>query len=93
MTPYCKSISFDIYYYVLLNILFVVLYILLQEFKNLYLFLVSGYAYDSDCIYVNGTGEDEYEFYIQLNRCGTLGGSDHHKKRNTNAKNRDPTVN
>ena len=51
-----------------------------------------GYAYDSDCIYVNGTGEDEYEFYIQLNRCGTLGGSDHHKKRNANTKNRDPTV-
>ena len=54
---------------------------------------ITGYAYDSDCIYVNGTGEDEYEFYIQLNRCGTLGGSDHHKKRNANTKNRDPTVN
>ena len=55
--------------------------------------MFSGYAYDSDCIYVNGTGEDEYEFYIQLNRCGTLGGSDHHKKRNANhEKNRDPTV-
>ena len=52
------------------------------------MFLFLGYAYDSDCIYVNGTGEDEYEFYIQLNRCGTLGGSDHHKKRNANAKNR-----
>ncbi len=57
------------------------------------LFYISGYAYDSDCIYVNGTGEDEYEFYIQLNRCGTLGGSDHNKKRNVHTKNRDPTVN
>ena len=53
----------------------------------------TGYAYDNDCIYINGTGEDEYEFYIQLNRCGTLGGSDHNKKRNAPGyKNRDPTV-
>lgn len=33
----------------------------------------SGYSYDPDCIYINGTGRDYYEFYIQLNRCGTLG--------------------
>ncbi|XP_037946841.1 uncharacterized protein LOC119678842 [Teleopsis dalmanni] len=33
----------------------------------------AGYAYDPDCMYVNGTGRDYYEFYIQLNRCGTLG--------------------
>ncbi|GLH10304.1 Uncharacterized protein GBIM_15237, partial [Gryllus bimaculatus] len=33
----------------------------------------SGYAYDPDCVYVNGSGRDYYEFYIQLNRCGTLG--------------------
>ena len=53
----------------------------------------SGYSYDNDCIYINGTGEDEYEFYIQLNRCGTLGGSDHNKKRNAPGyKNTDPTV-
>ena len=50
-----------------------------------------GYSYDSDCIYVNGTGASEYEFYIQLNRCGTLGGSDHQKKRDV-AKNSEPTV-
>ena len=63
------------------------------KYHNLMPWIFSGYAYDSDCIYVNGTGEDEYEFYIQLNRCGTLGGSDHHKKRNANhEKNRDPTV-
>ena len=51
-----------------------------------------GYSYDSDCIYINGTGVDEYEFFIQLNRCGTLGGSDHNKKRDANVKNTDPTV-
>lgn len=36
-------------------------------------FFFIGYAYDSDCMYVNGSGRDYYEFYIQLNRCGTLG--------------------
>lgn len=34
---------------------------------------VTGYAYDPDCMYINGSGRDYYEFYIQLNRCGTLG--------------------
>ena len=53
---------------------------------------ILGYSYDSDCIYINGTGTDEYEFYIQLNRCGTLGGSDHNKKRDANYKNTEPTV-
>ncbi|XP_055844953.1 uncharacterized protein LOC129911249 [Episyrphus balteatus] len=33
----------------------------------------AGYAYDPDCMYINGTGSDYFEFYIQLNRCGTLG--------------------
>ena len=51
-----------------------------------------GYAYDNDCIYVNGTGSNNYEFFIQLNRCGTLGGSDHNKKRDANFKNTEPTV-
>ncbi|CAB4065826.1 unnamed protein product [Lepeophtheirus salmonis] len=46
----------------------------------------AGYAYDTNCIYVNGTGDSIYEFYIQLNRCGTLGGSDHKKKRDTTYK-------
>ena len=75
-------------------------------------------------MYINGTGQNTYEFYIQLNRydvklvkeklipfrnwrsfvvtqntstsyssslhrCGTLGGSDHHKRE---VKNRNPTV-
>ena len=40
-------------------------------------------------MYINGTGTNTYEFYIQLNRCGTLGGSDHHKRE---VKNRNPTV-
>ncbi|XP_052861127.1 uncharacterized protein LOC128268144 [Anopheles cruzii] len=34
---------------------------------------LSGYAYDPDCMYINGSGRDYYEFFIQLNRCGTLG--------------------
>lgn len=34
----------------------------------------SKYAYNPDCLYVNGTGSQRYEFYIRLNRCGTLGG-------------------
>ncbi|KAL7734211.1 hypothetical protein ACLKA6_011880 [Drosophila palustris] len=33
----------------------------------------AGYAYDPDCMYINGSGRDYYEFFIQLNRCGTLG--------------------
>ncbi|XP_031640673.1 uncharacterized protein LOC116352310 isoform X2 [Contarinia nasturtii] len=33
----------------------------------------AGYAYDPDCMYINGSGREYYEFYIQLNRCGTLG--------------------
>ncbi|XP_022911882.2 uncharacterized protein [Onthophagus taurus] len=37
----------------------------------------AGYAYDPDCMYINGTGRDYYEFYIQLNRCGTLGKNSH----------------
>jgi hypothetical protein len=40
-------------------------------------------------MYINGTGQNTYEFYIQLNRCGTLGGSDHHKR---DVKNTTPTV-
>ena len=65
----------------------------LFHYSYMYAFPLPGYAYDSDCIYINGTGEDEYEFYIQLNRCGTLGGSDHNKKRDVaNYKNTEPTV-
>ncbi|CAG9813458.1 unnamed protein product [Phaedon cochleariae] len=37
----------------------------------------AGYAYDPDCMYINGTGRDYYEFFIQLNRCGTLGKNTH----------------
>ncbi|KMR05298.1 hypothetical protein RF55_84 [Lasius niger] len=40
---------------------------------------VQRYSYDPDCMYVNGTGRDYYEFYIQLNRCGTLGENTHHQ--------------
>lgn len=47
-----------------------------------------GYSYDSDCMYVNGTGRQYYEFYIQLNRCGTLGENTHHQDSRIN-----PTVN
>lgn len=38
--------------------------------------LSSGYAYDGDCIYVNGSGRGTYDFFIQLNRCGTLSGNE-----------------
>lgn len=51
------------------------------------LFLIAGYSYDPDCMYVNGTGRDYYEFYIQLNRCGTLGENTHHQDSRKN-----PTV-
>lgn len=46
-----------------------------------------GYAYDPDCMYINGSGRDYYEFYIQLNRCGTLGKNAIHDKAREN-----PTV-
>lgn len=38
-------------------------------------------------MYINGTGRDYYEFYIQLNRCGTLGKNAIHEKSREN-----PTV-
>ncbi|XP_038212669.1 uncharacterized protein LOC119832916 isoform X2 [Zerene cesonia] len=38
----------------------------------------AGYSYDPDCMYINGSGRDYYEFYIQLNRCGTLGRNGQH---------------
>ena len=47
---------------------------------------VPGYAYDPGCIYINGTGRNVYEFLIQLNRCGTLGGNN---KRDVEAQGRD----
>nr|XP_034833087.1 uncharacterized protein LOC117989785 [Maniola hyperantus] len=39
----------------------------------------AGYSYDPDCMYINGSGRDYYEFYIQLNRCGTLGRNSPHE--------------
>lgn len=53
--------------------------------------LVVGYSYDKDCIYINGTGDTSYTMLIQLNKCGTLGSSDHTKKRDV-YKNSQPTV-
>lgn len=47
----------------------------------------AGYAYDPDCMYINGSGRDYYEFYIQLNRCGTLGKNALHDENRKN-----PTV-
>lgn len=49
---------------------------------------MKGYAYDPDCMYINGSGRDYYEFYIQLNRCGTLGKNSLHEDSRKN-----PTVN
>jgi hypothetical protein len=48
---------------------------------------LAGYAYDPDCMYINGSGRDYYEFYIQLNRCGTLGKNSLHEDSRKN-----PTV-
>ena len=48
---------------------------------------LTGYAYDPDCMYINGTGSDYFEFYIQLNRCGTLG-----KNALNDEKRKNPTV-
>ncbi|CAG7732820.1 unnamed protein product, partial [Allacma fusca] len=47
----------------------------------------SGYSYDPDCVYVNGTGRDYYEYLIRLNRCGTLGASNHVEGRKEPSKN------
>ncbi|XP_013774172.1 uncharacterized protein LOC106459132 [Limulus polyphemus] len=33
----------------------------------------TGYVHDPDCVFINGSGEKLYEFFIRLNRCGTLG--------------------
>lgn len=49
---------------------------------------LQGYAYDPDCMYINGSGRDYYEFFIQLNRCGTLGKNAISEKSREN-----PTVN
>lgn len=38
-------------------------------------------------MYINGSGRDYYEFYIQLNRCGTLGKNAHQEDSRKN-----PTV-
>ncbi|XP_068247193.1 uncharacterized protein [Palaemon carinicauda] len=50
----------------------------------------SGYAYDGDCIYVNGSGRPVYDFFIQLNRCGTLSGNE---KGREDVRGRTPTKN
>ncbi|XP_066954186.1 uncharacterized protein [Macrobrachium rosenbergii] len=50
----------------------------------------SGYAYDGDCIYVNGSGRPIYDFFIQLNRCGTLSGNE---KGREDIRGRTPTKN
>ncbi|ODM91629.1 Cuticlin-1 [Orchesella cincta] len=47
----------------------------------------SGYSYDPDCVYVNGTGRDGYDYLIKLNRCGTLGASNHVEGRREPSKN------
>ncbi|KAL9901807.1 uncharacterized protein ACN2A1_003467 isoform 1-T1 [Glossina fuscipes fuscipes] len=47
----------------------------------------AGYAYDPDCMYINGSGRDYYEFYIQLNRCGTLGKNALHDENRKNPTN------
>ncbi|KAG9510777.1 hypothetical protein GZH46_00674, partial [Fragariocoptes setiger] len=38
-----------------------------------------GYAADSACLFVNGTGKTRYEFNIRLNQCGTQGRQEMHQ--------------
>ena len=30
--------------------------------------LLAGYTNDNDCMYINGTGQDVYDFYIQVSK-------------------------
>jgi hypothetical protein len=34
--------------------------------------ILLGYTHDHDCMYINGTGQEVYEFYIQLNRSDNI---------------------
>ena len=29
---------------------------------------MAGYTNDNDCMYINGTGQDVYDFYIQVSK-------------------------
>ncbi|XP_023227726.1 uncharacterized protein LOC111628218 [Centruroides sculpturatus] len=37
------------------------------------LIYTTGYSHDPECVYVNGSGQSEYQFMIRHNKCGTLG--------------------
>lgn len=73
-------------YYTSMNILFEQIRSKNRKARKI-IISIEGYSYDPDCMYVNGTGRDYYEFYIQLNRCGTLGENTHHQDSRKN-----PTV-
>lgn len=30
--------------------------------------MLAGYTNDNDCMYINGTGQDVYDFYIQVSK-------------------------
>jgi hypothetical protein len=55
----------------------IIIYSLAANFNSIRFQFTPGYSYDNDCVYVNGTGRDGYEYLIKLNRCGTLGASNH----------------
>ena len=41
---------------------------IISDWRVDHLCLSPGYTHDHDCMYINGTGTNTYEFYIQLNR-------------------------
>ncbi|XP_015795357.1 uncharacterized protein LOC107371721 isoform X2 [Tetranychus urticae] len=53
----------------------------------------AGYVHDTNCIYVNGTGRNRYDFFIRLNQCGTLGRQEmYHPKRPGELRRRDQVM-
>ncbi|RWS13895.1 Zona pellucida-like domain containing protein 12 [Dinothrombium tinctorium] len=53
----------------------------------------AGYVHDANCIYVNGTGRSQYEFFIRLNQCGTLGRQEmYHPQRPGEVRRRDQVM-
>jgi len=74
-------------FHLLLLLMLRLILMFLSSFLLLSLTYRTGYAYDPDCMYINGSGRDYYEFYIQLNRCGTLGKNSLHEDSRKN-----PTV-
>ncbi|XP_074595554.1 uncharacterized protein LOC141850739 isoform X3 [Brevipalpus obovatus] len=53
----------------------------------------AGYVHDPNCVYVNRTGSNRFDFYIRLNQCGTLGRQEmYHPKRPGELRRRDQVM-